>query len=260
MNQMRTQRLEDLEQYILESKMVTLDELCEKFEISKNTLRRDIQNLVDKGSIEKVYGGVVAVEKDSAPLDLLPYETRHTTMAEEKDRLCARAACHIEDGDFVYIDTGTSCLNIVDYLTDRKCTILTNSLQVCLKAVPYPNLEVISMPGRLKRETLSYVGADIQEYLKNYNIRKAFMACSGVSVENGLTNASVEEYLVKKAVIQRSASVFLLADHTKFGHFAQMTFCPLKDVDRIITDRPLSREYTEFCREYQVSVELAPEK
>lgn len=255
---MRTQRIDLLEKYIFQKKSVTLDELCDKFQVSKNTIRRDIQMLTQKGSIKKVYGGVTAIEPAEPAFSLIPYETRHTTLMQEKDRICALASSYVKNGDFIYIDTGTSCLNMIDYLSDCRCTILTNSLQVCMKAVPYPNLEVISMPGRLKRETLSYVGNEIREYLESYNIGKAFMACSGVTKENGLTNSSIEEYMVKKAVIEHSASKFLLADHTKFGHFTLMTYCPLETVDYIITDSPLELSYQDFCREHQIHVDVAP--
>lgn len=249
---MRTQRIDLIEKYITQQKSVTLDDLCDKFQVSKNTIRRDIDTLVKKGAIKKVYGGVTVAEQSPLIPKLIPYEERHITMPDEKDRICQSAASYVKDGDIIYIDTGTTCLNLIDYIADRVCTILTNSLQVCLKAVPYPNLNVISLPGKLKRETLSYVGSEIVDYLKTYNISKAFMACSGVTIDNGLTNATTEEYIIKKAVIENSSQTFLLADHTKFGQFALMTYCPLNEIGCIITDSALPQEYLEYCREHEI--------
>lgn len=253
---MRTQRIDLIEKYILQEKSVTLDALCEKFDVSKNTIRRDIDTLADKGSIRKVYGGVTATDPSGLSSKLIPYETRHITMPEEKDRICAMAAKYVKDGDIIYIDTGTTCLNMIDYISTRQCTILTNSLQVCLKAVPHPNLNLISLPGRLQRETLSYVGSEIIDYLKTYNIGKAFMACSGATIENGLTNATTEEYIVKKAVTRNAGQTYLLADHTKFGRFSLMTYCPLEALDCIITDSTLAEEYEVYCQENQISVNV----
>ena len=83
------------------------------------------------------------------------------------------------------------------------------------------------------------------------------MASTGVTIENGLTNASAEEYAVKKAVIQNSRTRYLLSDHTKFGKFALMTYCRLNEVQHIVTDRLLTEEYDDYCREYGISVHLA---
>lgn len=254
---MRTQRIDLIERYILEQKSVSIDELCEKFQVSKNTIRRDINALAEKGVIEKVYGGVTAAAQASDIRKLIPYEKRFSAQSDEKSRICQMGAQFIHNNDIIYIDTGTTCLDIVDYISTKNCTIITNSLQVCLKAIPYPNLNVISLPGKLKRETLSYVGGEIVSYLETYNISKAFMACSGVTIENGLTNATTEEYLIKKAVIENSMQTFLLADHTKFGHFALMTYCPLSDIDCIITDQPLNSEYMDYCTEHDVTVSIA---
>ncbi|MDO4274709.1 MAG: DeoR/GlpR family DNA-binding transcription regulator [Eubacteriales bacterium] len=253
---MRTKRIDLIEEFILSEHSVSLDTLCEKFKVSKNTVRRDIDELVQKGTIKKVYGGVVS-NGPEASQGLLPYEQRNTSLPEEKDAISRLAASFVKDGDIIFIDTGTTCLPMVDHLHDRTCTILTNSLQVCVKAIPYATLQVITLPGTLKRETLSFVGNDIGEYLKTFNIQKAFMASTGVSIENGLTNASMEEYYVKKAVIQNSSTRFLLSDRTKFGRFSLMTYCNLTDVQHIITDQRPPAEYEDFCQENTIALHIA---
>lgn len=254
---MRTKRIDLIENYIEQEKSVSLDTLCEKFGVSKNTIRRDIEDLVSRGTVQKVYGGVT-IASQASDTRLLPYEQRHTVQSAEKDAIAKKAASFVEDGDIIYIDTGTTCLNMVDYLENISCTIITNSLQIYLKAVPHPNLQVISLPGILNRDTLSFVGSEIPGYLRTFNITKAFMASTGVTIKNGLTNASADEYAVKKAVIQNSQTRCLLSDHTKFGKFALMTYCRLNEVQHIVTDAPLADEYAEYCQEYGIKVHLAP--
>ena len=251
---MKQQRLDAIERYVNEKRSVTLDKLCEEFGISKNTVRRDIDILIPRGTIKKVYGGVTAVKKDGDIPGLLPYESRHVAYISEKDKICRLAASYVREGDTIYIDTGTTCVNMVKYISDRSCTIITNSLQVCTLAVPYPKLRVLSLPGQLKRETLSFTGNTTTEYLSIYNIQKAFMACTGCSLEHGLTNASSEEYIIKKTVIENSQMHFLLADHSKFGRFSLMTYCHLEDIDKVITDCPLPEEYQSFCIEHGIEV------
>lgn len=255
---MRTRRIDFIQNYIEQQKSVSLDALCEKFKVSKNTIRRDIEELVKRGTVRKVYGGVTS-RIANADAKLLPYEQRHTVLSQEKDDISRVAASFVSDGDVIYIDTGTTCLNMVDYLTETTCTVITNSLQILIKAVSHTNLQVISLPGTLNRITLSFVGTDLPEYLKTFNITKAFMASTGVTIENGLTNASMDEYSAKKAVIQNSNTRFLLTDHTKFGKIALMTYCSLSEIQHLITDAPLPEHYEEYCHEYQIAVHVTDE-
>lgn len=255
---MRTKRIDLIEEYILAEKSVSLDSLCDKFQVSKNTVRRDIDELIKRGSVKKVYGGVVSTAAENTQ-KLLPYEQRNTSLMREKEAICALAADFVNDGDIIYLDTGTTCLPMVEHLSGRTCTILTNSLQVCIKAIPYPNLQVISLPGTLKRETLSFVGSDIVEYLNTFNIQKAFMTSTGVSLESGLTNASMEEYHIKKAVMKNSHIRVLLSDHTKFDRVSLMTYSSLLQIQHIITDTEPAEPYRTFCSENKIGLHIAGE-
>ena len=224
---MKSQRLDMIEEYVLEHKNASLDTLCEKFNVSKNTIRRDVDILLKRGSIMKVYGGVAALETPQT-LPLLSYEERGGRFPDEKKEICRRAAELVAEDDTIYIDTGTTCLNLVDFIADKHCTILTNSLLIFNKAASYPNLDIISVPGKLNRKTLSFTGPDINDYLQTYNISMAFMACTGVTMKSGLTNASAEEYITKKAIAENANSMILLADHSKFGRISLMTYSSIE--------------------------------
>ena len=250
---MKSQRLDMIEEYVLEHKNASLDTLCEKFNVSKNTIRRDVDILLKRGSIMKVYGGVAALETPQT-LPLLSYEERGGRFPEEKKEICRRAAELVAEDDTIYIDTGTTCLNLVDFIADKHCTILTNSLLIFNKAASYPNLDIISVPGKLNRKTLSFTGPDINDYLQTYNISMAFMACTGVTMKSGLTNASAEEYITKKAIAENPNSMILLADHSKFGRISLMTYSPIEKLDAIVTDQPLPEEYDTFCQEHGIRV------
>ena len=141
---------------------------------------------------------------------------------------------------------------MVDYLAHVPCTIITNSLRIYMKAVQYPDLQIISLPGRLNRDTLSFVGSEIPTYLRTYNITKAFMASTGVTIQNGLT----DEYAIKKTVVENSQTRFLLSDHTKFGKFALMTYCPLSEIQYLITDTTPQQKYLDYCKEHEIIIEV----
>lgn len=105
---MKSQRLDMIEEYVLEHKNASLDTLCEKFNVSKNTIRRDVDILLKRGSIMKVYGGVAALETPQT-FPLLSYEERGGRFPDEKKEICRRAAELVAEDDTIYIDTGTTC-------------------------------------------------------------------------------------------------------------------------------------------------------
>lgn len=251
---MKEKRLDSLEQYILENRSVTIDNICDTYRISKNTVRRDLDELIKRGTVMKVYGGVKALENTAVKTPLSSFEERHVAHMQEKDHICKLAAGLVENGDIIFIDTGTTCTNMVEYIKNISCTIITNSLQIATSVVPYKKLNLIILPGRLSRETLSFVGIDTIENLKVFNIDKAFMASTGVTIENGLTNASPEEYSIKKTVVQNSSQRYLLADYSKFGRTALRTYCRLTDVNGIITDQEPPEKYVSYCSGHNINI------
>lgn len=255
---MKSQRLDQIEDYVLEHRNVSLDTLCETFHVSKNTIRRDIELLLKRSSIVKVYGGVAAL-KAAPEYPFLSYKEHNESFISEKRELCRQAASLVTNGDIIYIDSDSTCLDLIDFLSDSRCTILTNSLLILNKAVSCPSLDVISVPGKLNRETLTFTGPDIQNYLEAYNISTAFISCTGVTIKNGLTTASTEEYITKKTIADRSEKLVLLADHSRFGRVSLMTCAPLKALDTLITDQKLPEDYQNFFQEQNIRV-ITPEQ
>ena len=257
---MRISRIDQLEQYILEHKTASIDALCEEFEISKNTLRRDLEILVARGSVEKVYGGVIACENASSVPNLVAFHERAGRNAQSKQRIAALAASYVRERDIIFIDSGTTTMNIVDHLSHlTTVTVITNSIQVINKAMNYPNINVIVLPGSLKRDTASLVGSSCVEYLEDYNIIRAFMACTGVSLEAGVCNASTEEYTIKKTALKKSQKHYLLADSSKFGRASLMTYGDIGQFDYILTERTPDDDFSSSCKELGCVIEIAPE-
>ncbi len=257
---MRISRIDELEQYILEHKTATIDSLCEVFEISKNTLRRDLEVLVSRGTVEKVYGGVIALESISPIPELITFHERANQNAHKKQQIAALAASYVRERDIIFIDSGTTTMNIVDYLTHlNTVTVITNSVQVINKSMNYSNINLIVLPGSLKRDTASLVGSSCVEYLEDFNIVRAFMACTGISTQAGICNASTEEYNVKKAAIKKSQKHYLLADSSKFGRASLMTFGDVSQFDSILTDQMPDDAFCSYCEEQGCAIRIATE-
>ncbi|MDR1533035.1 MAG: DeoR/GlpR family DNA-binding transcription regulator [Clostridiales bacterium] len=252
---MKFNRVKEIEKYILEHESATLDDLCQVFGISKNTIRRDVKLLADKGSVTKIYGGVAANDKNSL---LSFFEERITKNAAEKERIGLAAAGFVEDQDVIFVDSGTTTFQMLPHLKEKKgVTVITNNLRALGVLLYMPSVNVIAMGGALIRKTSSFSGADTVATLQHYNITKCFMAATGVSIANGLTNSTMAEFELKKAVIQRSGQVILLADVSKFDQSSLMTYCPLAGVHRVITDRMPPESYVAFFQQNNTALTIA---
>lgn len=253
---MKAKRLDQIFDYIRQQHSVSLKQLCEVFGVSMNTIRRDINILLQNGKIEKVYGGVIY--KDSHPIDtLVSYEERHIKNPEKKKKIGKKAAAYVSDGDTIFLDSGTTTIHMIPYLQEKKgLTLITYSLPNLAALMAYPQIQVISLPGQLLAGTSSFVGNATSDYLSHFNINKAFMACTGISLKNQITNATFEEYPIKEMALQQSQTIYLLADSKKFGHAGVMTYAPILRMDAIITDKLPDSQYTEYFKEHGVALDI----
>jgi DeoR family transcriptional regulator, myo-inositol catabolism operon repressor len=249
---LKTKRIDQIQEYVVEHQTVSLDELVQVFEVSKNTIRRDVQELVDQRIITKVYGGV---EVNHATLE--SFNLRQTRYQKQKETIAKAAANYVEDGDIIYIDTGTTSLGMVEYLQNKQITIITNNLDFIVSALPFQNLHVLSIGGVLDRKTKSFASFKDMEMLKSYNIKKAFMASTGISISNGVTHSSPLESEIKQAIVKKSIEVYLMVDQYKFDKYALMTYCGLDEIDYIITDALPSEKYQEFAKKHDIQLVIA---
>lgn len=249
---MRSQRIAGIEQYIYAHKTVTLDELCDVFQVSKNTIRRDIEEIIQNPDIVKTYGGVM-INTQTKKL-LVSFTERNISHQDAKRLIAARAASLVEDGDSIFIDSGTTTLYMLEHLKDKKITLLTNNVEVMLQAIPYENINLISLSGVLNRKTLSLTGNNAAKLLSTYNVKKAFLAATGITLENGATNSSPEETCIKEMAVKKSIRKYLLADSSKFGVVSLLTYADIDDFDGIITDRRPDETFCEYAKEHQVEI------
>ena len=254
---LKTKRIERIQDYIFEHQTVSLDELTTVFNVSKNTIRRDVQELVERGKIKKVYGGVAVNDVNDAHAPLESFNKRQTRNQEQKEIIAKAAADLVEDGDIIYIDSGTTTLEMVEYLQTKQVTVITNNLDFITHSLPYPNLNVISTGGVVNRETKSFVSFKNTDLLKAYNINKAFMASTGISIENGVTHSSPLESEIKQAVVKRSSKVYLMVDQHKFDKYALITYCGLNEIDYIITNTDPSEDYQEYAKNHNIELVIS---
>ncbi|MCR5823597.1 MAG: DeoR/GlpR family DNA-binding transcription regulator [Lachnospiraceae bacterium] len=251
---MKSYRISRMEQYIIDKEHVSMDELCREFDISINTCRMDVAELCSKGTVKKVYGGVSSVKENS----LIPFEQRKMTNSNIKKEICREAAEMVEDGDIIFIDSGSTTMYLPDFLGDKKnVTIITHNLNAIVRGIQLPDTQIFCLPGTLDRRTNSFVTADTAKTLSRFNIKKAFIASAGISENGDVSNSSPLEFEVKKAAMAHASKKYLVVDSSKFGKSSLLNFTTLAEMDGIFTDDAIDRKTVLYCEQNKVHLYTA---
>jgi DeoR family transcriptional regulator, fructose operon transcriptional repressor len=234
--------------------------LSERFGVCRETIRRDLRELEKAGVVKRTHGGAVvdlAAPKAQAEF---PVSVREIQRQEEKLLICRRAAAMIEDGDTVFMDNSSTTLYLLRFIPRAlRVTILTNSLKLLLEAlsVGNPGLRFVCLGGDFKESNMSFSGAIPQRVARDYYPSKAFMSCASISERTMLTDSSADEVDTKRLMIERSHSVVILADHTKFERLGQVFLADFSAVGCIVTDPKTDLAALEYLRKYETKIVVA---
>lgn len=232
------ERQELLWRYIERNKRVTIPQICEKFDISQATARRDLEVLAEQGKIQRFHGGAVLVLQ--APPEL-PVFQRIIEQPEEKVRIGRAAADLVKDGETVFLGSGSTVLEVARNLLNRKnLTVITNSLPVLNTLVDYPDITLISLGGLLRRSELSLIGHITEQALVEVRADKVFLGIRSLDVKHGLTNHYLPETMTDRAILDIGMQLILVADHTKIGRVSTAFLAPVARVNVLVTDNGLS--------------------
>lgn len=249
------ERQDQLLRYIEKSRRVSVSNICERFQISEATARRDLGFLAERGKIQRVRG--VAISVAPSPNELPVYQ-RMNEYAECKRRIGQKAAELVEDGETVFLGSGTTVLEVARSLAGhRNLTVITNSLLVLNQLIDNPGIAVIALGGQLRRSELSMIGHITDQALAELRTDKVIIGIHAISAEEGLTNRYLPETQTDRHILQTGRKVIIVADHTKCGRVSAAFVAPLSVVDTLVTDREASEEFVETLTRQGVSVILA---
>ena len=253
---MKVERIHRIHELLKERKRISLDELCQTFKVSKNTIRRDITELEESGAIKKVYGGIVLQEAEITSLE--SFAEREIRNIAEKQKIAAKAATLVKDGEVIYIDSGTTTMHLLPCLSERQSlTVVTASIYVLDLATHFTNLNVVATGGTLQAPVNALVGSGVLDCIRTYNFSKIFLASTGISIEHGATNASPLECEIKRELVKKSCDKYLLIDNSKFDVASLMTFDDFTNIDHVITDSEAPEKYLQYFEERAVNLIVA---
>lgn len=208
--------------------------LSEMFEVTEETIRRDLEELEKEGILKRTYGG--AISRRGTGIEL-PFAAREEKNREEKLKIARAAAALLDDGDTIILDASTTALFVARHLpTTPRLTVVTNSVRVVLELAAHPNVTVIGIGGQLRERSLSFVGPQAERALAAYHVDKAFLSCKGLTLAEGMTDSNELEVELKKRMVEAAAAVIAIVDSSKLGYVAFARICPLDQIARLITD------------------------
>jgi DeoR/GlpR family transcriptional regulator of sugar metabolism len=229
-NLFRQERQVQILELLKTDKRVEVTGLARRFDVSEDTIRRDLRDLHSHGLILKTHGG--ALNHVAAPRS---FEHRLEHASLFKSMIGTAAAALVEEGECLLIDSGTTALNVARSLRVSKAKVLTNSLEVAKVISEYGKYELIVLGGRWD-PLHQLVGPATVDHLSRYRVDKVFLGMPGLDAKHGITVPSEEEAAVKRAMIEIGQQVIGLADHSKLGEVAFSYVAPASVIDILVTD------------------------
>jgi len=259
---MKQDRLSEIRRLLLQNKRITCEELCNHYQISPATVRRDLDILEREGTIRRFYGGAELIDRNEAPLisEIVPtWQARTSMNMAEKQAIAREISAMIPDACTVYLDSGTTVYEVACLLAQRSSlTIITNSLRTAALLGMNEQLQVYCVGGIIKADMLTTAGVLANEGLDFFpSIDICVLSADGFMESWGIRDWSMEGALLKKAAIDRSKQVIVAIDHTKFDIAATSPICPTKKLDAIVTDERIKPQTLHAIHGSGVSVVVA---
>lgn len=229
---------------------VQVQTLAQLFQVSTETIRRDLDRLEKEGELRKVYGGAVRVRSGMVEA---PFQKRSQLQLQEKQAIGAAAAALVEDGETIMLDNGTTTLEIMRQLQHRShVTVITNSVPILTVALESFAGKIIFAGGEIHTAVLASTGPAAHEMLNQFRVNKAFISAGGVSFTDGITDYVLEEAMISRKMMERAEEAILVADHTKFGRSTFARIAPVEHISMVITDSGCPSEWIESLQKWKL--------
>ena len=230
---------------------LSVTQICMQFSISEATARRDLETLSEQGLLHRVHGGAVLL-RQAAPEE--PILRRSHDQEKEKERIGRATAALIQDGETVFLGSGTTVLQVAHNLVTRNIMVITNSLPVINLMSEKENISLIALGGVLRVSELSLIGHITEQALAEVRADKVIIGTRAISLEQGLTNDYLPETLTDRAILNAGRKTIIVADHTKCGVVSTAFLAPLAVMHLLVTDDGADQEFIEALRTQGIEV------
>lgn len=232
---------------VLERGRVDVTDLAAEFEVTGETIRRDLTELQRERLVRRVHGGAVPW-RGSVLVPRLEVREGHNVV--EKRRIARAASAEVPLLGSVIIDSGSTALQLADMLDrERDLTVVTNHVPIIRSLATTERPEVVVLGGALRRRTMAFVDETSVDTLQDMTVDVAFIGCDGLSPERGFTTPYREEVAIKRAMMAAARRVVMMFDHSKLGNEQLYRFADIDEVDIIYTDTGMDDRIAALLRE-----------
>jgi DeoR family glycerol-3-phosphate regulon repressor len=230
---------------------VTVDDLSARFEVTPQTIRKDLNELCDQRLLSRIHGGAVI----SSGVENVGYEARRFIAQEEKRAIGAAAAAIIPNNTSLFINIGTTTEEVARALLDHEgLLVITNNINVANILYRHPRIEVIIAGGPLRRTDGGIIGGAAVDFIRQFKVDHAVIGTSAIDEEGALLDFDYREVRVSQAIIGNARQVILVSDRLKFERSAPVRIGHISQVDVFVTDQLSSAPVAELCRAQGVRV------
>jgi DeoR family fructose operon transcriptional repressor len=249
------QRRDKIQEYLSVHEIARTADLMDLLEASEATVRRDLEWLEQKGILERTHGGAILNQRVIFEQE---YQQRVKNFPEEKKRIGELAATLIEDGDIVFINSGTTATQVLQHIPrSSRITVFTNNVSAFVD-IGDPGYHLFLTGGEFQARSNSLAGRFALDNLGLVFANKAILGVDGISLKHGCTvPTNPEAEVVRKMIERTKGQVIIVADHSKWGGVSNFPVASMDDVDKLVTDADFSKQAKKEIAEYSVEVLLA---
>jgi DeoR family transcriptional regulator, fructose operon transcriptional repressor len=253
MRMKQAQRILKVQELFAKEEFVNFDELCQQFNASKSSIRRDLIKLERKGVLRRVHGGAISLQTRDEVLD---FSRLSGSFQEEKSRIGKRAAALVEEGQTVILGGGSSVVEVAKSLSDRSIQVVTNSIPVAQIFWDSKQVEVTLTGGYLYPRLGIQLGPICERMLHSVSADIVIMGIRGItSAGISDSNSLIVESI--RSMIKAARKVVVVADHSKFGRDAMIHVADLEEIDQVVSDKNLDEAHQQMLKTHDVDCILA---
>lgn len=231
---------------------VIVSELSAEFDVTEETIRRDLEKLDKEGLVKKTYGGAVLVQNFSTDL---PHSVRKRANVEAKQTIAEKISHMISDGDCIMMDSSSTVLYLLPFIKSLKnITLVTNSVEALIELSDKDDWNIFSTGGKLKRGSLSLVGPSSEKMIRGFHVDYAICSAKGIDLNMGITDSNEKDSEIKQEIFASAEHKVLAVDSTKFDKISLIKVCDITNVDTIVTDSEPSSNWVEYLKSVNVNL------
>lgn len=237
-------------------------DLCTKMQVSRETIRRDLEELEKQGYVMRIHGGAKKVETDHRPSSYVPFDERQVENLSDKEAVARLAATLIKPNHCIALDSGTTSLLLAKEIASLgyPVTVVTNSLAIANELVNANQITLVLTGGIYNGEERAFISDLSTLIFSKINIDLFFLTTCGISVEKGITYQRMDEVNTQLAMMQAATETIVIADSSKIGVNSLVSMCSIQEVGRMITDTHISEEQLQQFKAAGVTVLVAQEE